>query len=426
MRRRRLLALSTVAVGFAGYEWYTGSAADGDENTTSTPTETANRTSIATANRTSTEAKKTPTVAKTPSIGGSLNGRPHRLSDNPALVEKSNTRWMHAFLDVREKYEQDVTPRADPDITTLRRISQEMGTTLIVSLQWNFTGIFGEKEAKNVPPSGSPREEALFEYATKLLTAIDHPVDTVLLGNEPIWETPDEDVKGSDAPLIPFTRRLKDHLVHHYTAGDPRFLLGSFNRLYDDYVRKEYQHFYRQLFEMARNDDDIDGIDLHVHYDDFQEAETMLAAARKEIPDGTITVTEFSPVWRYDRNKDRAINEFEGGGQFADRHGLPGDMTVLEYFEAAKDDPRSHDEMADFMETMPWYNVSFVEDMYDLLNAYDVDVGAFGFLQDVGIRHTDWTEEWRPFQINYLFQRGLIATEDGAHPHYFDDYRRRT
>lgn len=412
MRRRRLLALGTTATAsLAGCVGYIGEVNDEveDEVEDTVP------------------AKPMPAQSAdtSPNIGGTLNGRPHRLNDDLALIGKSNTTWMHAFLDVRGKYEQNVSPRGDPDVRALRRTAGKKGTKLIVSLRWDFIGIWGDKEAKNVPSAGTSREATLFEYATKLLEAIGQPVDVIVLGNEPIWETPDEDVTGSDAPLVPFTRRLKDHLVQNYTE-DTRLLLGAFNRLYDSEVWWEYQHFYRQLFDLARSDDDIDGIDLHIHYGDLGEAEEMLSDAREAVPDGMIIATEFSPMWRYERNTDEPIDGFNGGDRFADRYGLPGGMTVREYFEAAKDDPRPRGEMAAFMEVMPWYNINFVEDMHNLLAEYNADVGTIGFLQDIGIRNTEWASDWRPFTINYLFQRGLIDSPNGSHPHYIDDYRERS
>lgn len=411
-----MLALGAAVAGLAGCDVDTGSTGD-LEAITGTTTETEDRTPA--------EGGRARYEAGTPSIGGSLNGRPHRIGDDLAPVERSDTTWLHAFLDVREKYEHDVTPRGDPDVRALRRASRELGTKLLVSLQWNFEGIFGKKGAKNVPRSGSRRERVLFEYAESLLSAIGRPIDIVVLGNEPVVETPEGDVVGDDPPLVPFTRDLKDHLVHSDGVGDPRFLLGAFNRLFDDDYREKYLEFYRQLLGMALDDDDIDGIDLHVHYDRFQEAETMLSMARESFPHGTVTVTEFSPVWRYFRYKREPIASFEGGERFVDRYGIPRDTTVTEYFEAAKDDPLSRTEAADFMRAMPWYNVNFVEDMYDLLDEYDVEVGTIGFLVDAGVRNTDWIDEWKPFQINCLFQPGLIDTEYGAHPHYLDDYRER-
>ena len=422
MRRRRFLALGTAAVaGCAESEWQT----DGSNAEATKGTSTSAGRDRGPLPETGGAAKEGGDAAGTTSIGGSLNGRARRLDGDLHLIEKSNTQWLHAFLDVRGKYEGDSVPEKDPEVRALRRVSAETDVNLIVSLNWDFIGLFGDKEKVRVPSPGSDREKALFEYATGLLTAIDHPVNTVLLGNEPIWETADADIYGRNPSFVPFTRRLKEHLVQNYALGDPRLLVGSFNRLYQDYRKTDYRHLYHQLFEMARTDDDIDGIDLHIHYDEYREAREMVEVARREVPDGTITATELSPIWRYDRKKDIPLSKFRGGEGFANEYGYPADMTPLEYFEGAKDDPRAPEEMADFMKTMPWYNVRFVEDMYQLLSKYGVEVGTFGFLLDNGVRHTEWTKHWRPFQINYLFQRGLIASKDGTHPHYIRDYRNR-
>lgn len=404
---------------------FTGCTENDAGATTSTPVEESERSTTEASERSTTETEQRRSAFRTTKLGGSLHGRPHRLEDDFDLLDRSDAAWLHAFLDVRKKYDRNVTPREDPDVAALRRASREFGVDLAVSLKWNFTGNFEEVEVANLPPPGSRRESALIEYATELLVAIDEPVDVLVLGNEPIWETPNEDLLGEDAPFVPFTRTLKEYLLEHYDAGDPRLLIGAFNRLYDDYVWNDYQDFYRRLFAMARDDDDIDGIDLHVHYSAFEEAEEMLEFARREVPDGTITATEFSPIFRYDANKDEPVAGFEGGSRFADRYGVDGDTTVTEYLEAAKHDRLSRDEMADFMETMPWYNVDFVADMYDLLDRYDVGVGTFGFLVEDDVRNVDWTEGWTPFPINCLFQPALIDSGYGAHPHYFDDFRER-
>lgn len=167
-------------------------------------------------------------------------------------------------------------------------------------------------------------------------------------------------------------------------------------------------------------------VDRHVHYSAIEEADSMLATAREAVPDGTITVTEFSPMWRHVDRLDERIDAFRGGGRFLARHGLPDGMTVVQYFKRAKRSPRPRRELATFMEVMPWYNVNFVTDTHDLLKQYDVDVATLGFLVGKGVRNTTWDAEWRPFQISFLFLRPLVATGDGAHPHYLPDYRKRT
>ena len=421
MQRRRLLALGASAVGFSGCvglaKRYTRPPRTGTTPTESTDTSPGGPTERASA------TERTPASGVSPSIGGSVHGRAWRLRDDLRLLKRSETNWLHAFLDVRKKHDDDVPPREDPDVVALRRASREMGVNLYVSLQWNFVGIFGEQGWIEMPDSGSKEESALIEYAGDLLSAIGEPVEILGLGNEPVWETMDADFKGRDSRLIEFTKTLKEYLVERAPAGDPRIVVGAFNRLYSEAVRTRFEHFYRQLYEMARDDDDVDGIDLHCHYQSFEQARAMFEEARQRIPDGLITATEFSPIWRYHRNVDERIATFEGGERFADRYEIDGSQTVAEYLEAAKYDRVSREEMGAFMETMPWYNVEFVQDFHDLMGRYGVEVGTFGFIVEDDVKQLDWTDDWAPFPINCLFQPAIIDTEDGAHPHYLEDFQ---
>jgi hypothetical protein len=411
MRRRRVLALGAAAAGFGGC------IEDDSEGAVPPSTRTGNR------RPTPTRETPTGTPAPTPttSIGGSLHGRPYRIADDVGLVERSGTDWIHAFFDVRKKLESDVPPEEDLDVAALRRVARETDVNLFVTLQWNFIGIFGNQRPVRIPSGGSDRERALFEYATELLSAIDQPVDILALGNEPVWETMDDDILGRHAPLIPFTRRLKDHVVEHYADDDTRLLIGAFNRFYDT-VWDDYKVFFRRLLDVAR-DEEIDGVDLHIHYYYRDQAEAMLEVARRELPDAMMTASEFSPVFRYFANVDDPVASFDGGDRFAERYGVAEDTTVIQYLEAAKHDQLSRREMADFYDAMPWYNVDFVSDMHDLLDRYDVEVGTFGFLVEEDVHNVVWEDDWSPFPINCLFQPALIDTEDGAHPHYLDDFR---
>ena len=415
MRRRRVLALGAATVGLSGCLENDAEGAVVSPNRGTGSNEAMGRES------TVTEESRRP--ARSLDVGGSVHGRAHRLGDDLDLIGRSGTEWIHAFLDVRRKYDDDVDPWRDPDVRALRRASREEGAKLLVTLQWNFIGIFGDLEAERVPAPGSERERGLIEYAGRLLEAIDEPIEILVLGNEPVWEAMDADIKANPAPIVRFTRELKTYLVEHAPPGDPRLLVGAFNRLYDT-VWDDYQDFFRQFFDLARQDDDVDGVDLHVHYYARSQARRMFDVARREFPEGTITVTEFSPVFRYFDHVDTPIAEFEGGDRFAARYGVEEDTTVTEYFEAAKDDLLSPREIADFYAAMPWYNVHFVADMYDLLSDFDVEVGTFGFLVEDDVHNVVWDEDWSPFPLNCLFQPALVDSEHGAHPYYIEDFRR--
>lgn len=365
-----------------------------------------------------------------PVLGANLNGRPHRLLDKMELIDASDTTWVRAFIDVRRKMTDGADPERDPDVLALRTVAREMDCRLIVSLKWDFSGVWGDKPPVNVPAPGSEREEELYRCASRYLESIGVPIDVVVLGNEPMWETLDEDIKVDDPPIVRFSRDLKDHLVRYGDHGDPRYLVGSLNRIHQADVREgEFSHFYRRTLDAVREDEDIDGLDLHVHYRSFAEAEEMVAVAREAVPEGTIAVTEFSPVWRYRRHVDTPITRSEAGERFATDYGLPAETTVVEYFEYAKRNPRPAEEVAAFYDAMPWYNVDHVEDAYALFSKHDVSVGTFGFLAGVGMRNEDWRKNWTPFHINSLFQPVLIETgagiENTANLHYLEDYRER-
>lgn len=367
---------------------------------------------------------------QSPILGANLNGRPHRLGDKFHLLEASNTSYVRAFLDVRHKLSSDVPPERDPDVLALRTAAQEWDCKLIVSLKWDFSASWGDKTPIAVPPAGSPTDRALCRCATAYLDGIGAPIDTVVLGNEPMWETRPEDIKVADPPIVRFTRTLTDYLVENGTHGDPTYLVGAFNRVHDDGIRDEqFSEFFRNMYSMVRNDEAVDGVDLHVHYASFDTAEKSVAVARQALPDAVLTATEFSPIWRYNRYTDTPIDASSAGKAFAETYDLPEGMTAVEYFEDAKREPRSPEELAAFYEAMPWYNGNHLEAIYDLFSAYDVRVGTFGFLQDRGMRHEDWRQHWLPFHINFLFQPALMRADAGlehtAHPLYIDDYRER-
>lgn len=394
------------------------------------PSENKDRETAAACHEVEQDPGQTRSPAGDPIIGANLNGRPHRLGNNLELIEASNTSWVRAFLDVRKMLETGIHPKNDPEIVALRRAARMGGCRLIVSLKWDFKASWGDKEPRNVPRSDSSHERELCRYAWRCLSSIGAPVDVVVLGNEPMWETRQEDIKVEEPPIVRFTRAVKDQLVQLGDLGEPKYLVGAFNRAHNDNTRnRQFPHFYRGMFDLVREDEDVDGIDLHIHYDEFAEAEDTVAFAREKVPDGMITVTEFSPVWRYDRNKNTPIAGFEAGEQFAIDHDLPAGMTPVEYFEDAKRDPRPPGELADFYDAMPWYNVNHIKDVHALFADYDVSLGTVGFMQDPGMRNDDWTANWQPFHINFLFQPALMRTEDGvadtAHPHYIEDYRER-
>lgn len=372
-------------------------------------------------------AAVTPSQRGTPIIGANVNGGAPILNAN-GLVERSNTTHVRARLDIREKAHNGTAPDNDPDVEALRQAAREHDCTLIISLLWDFAGQFG-KSSVSVPAGGSQRDRTLKRTAAKYLRALGDAVDTVVLGNEPLWETRDDDLSGDPAPFIQFVRRVKAHLDGPTELlGGPAYLVGALNRLYDEPVRRNHSTFLDQMFELARSEE-FEGLDLHVHYDTFDEAETMVRIGREEVPNGRLDVTEFSAVHRYHRHMDATLGTWDRGQAFAAEYGYAPSTTVFDYVRAAANTPRPRDEIGTFYRVMPWYNPDQIEDLRTLFTKFAVDFGGIGFAHGYRARQKHFDAGWRqwPFHLNQLFQPGIIQAPDGIqsapHPLFMDDYR---
>lgn len=372
-------------------------------------------------------AAVTPSQAGPPIIGANVNGGAPILTAE-GLVERSNTTHVRARLDVREKAHDGTAPDDDPDVKALRQAARQHDCTLVISLLWDFAGQFG-KSSVSVPARGSRRDRTMQRTAAKYLRALGDAVDTVVLGNEPLWETRDDDLSGDPAPFVQFVRRVKAHLDDPTDVlGAPAYLVGGLNRLYDEPVRRNYAAFLEQMFALARSEE-FDGLDLHVHYGTLADAETMVRIGREEVPNGRLSVTEFSAVHRYHRHMGDALGESDAGESFAAEYGYAPSTTVFDYLRAASNTPRPEEEIAAFYRAMPWYNADQLQDLRTLFTRFNVDFGGLGFAHGYRAREKHFDAGWRawPFHLNHLFQPGIIRAPDGIksapHPLYMDDYR---
>lgn len=372
-----------------------------------------------------------------PVLGGNLNGEPYRFertyADIQRPLEESRTPLIRAFFDVPLMVGEE-DPYEHPDVAVIRNAAGA-GFDTVLSLKWDFKGIH-QYDGEPIPEPGSAREQELFEYATGIIDAVNADSDGtenqyVVLGNEPMWETQEADqyYRNGSVPIVEFMDNLKEHLSthydEHYPDRDVPLLLGAINRL--DERRTQRIPMVREFLERARTDDDIAGIDLHLHYDDLSQAAAMLDHARTAIGDDSMLfVTEYSPVFRYKQHVNDPLGTTTMGQTFASKYGRSPDMQVDEYIQAAKQEQISRDEWTDFIQSMDWFNEDFVNHTYRLFSHYGVDVATVGFTQYAVMRNEDWTRDtWLPFHINFLYLPAIVeGAVDAYNEPYMKDYRR--
>ena len=340
-----------------------------------------------------------------------------------ALLDASRTPWVRGFFDIFQ-LEGTANLTSNANVTGMRRAA-DVGQELLVSLKWAF-----ERENENVPAPGSPREAELFELAVDTLLAIDRPINSLVLGNEPMWETPNADLQfdNGTVPYVTFTERLLDHIQAEFGtqfATQPKYFVGSLNRV--DQSNNQNKDIVQELLRITREDPDIAGLDLHVHFDSQEQARAMLEYGRQQIgEDKDLLVTEFSPVWRYENALNDPIGATSDGALFAQQYGYSPTLEVDEYLTTAYSSQVSRQEWTDFIESQPWYNENHIADMHATFREFDVSVATLGFSQPLSFRGTNAASgNYTPFHINWLYIIGLIEGTDfleAYNERYMDDW----
>ncbi|MCA9240057.1 MAG: hypothetical protein KDA37_07655, partial [Planctomycetales bacterium] len=203
-----------------------------------------------------------PGMAKAQILGANFNELPKNV--DPVLLDDSRTTWVRGFFEMLDLAGQ-ANLATNSNVLGMQRAA-DAGRELVVSFKWNFDGA-----GQSVPAPGSLQEQQLFDLAVDTLNAIDRPVNTIVLGNEPMWETPTADLQrpapGQRSPLANFTERLLDHVDATYSEQQParpKYFLGALNRL--DQPANQQKDVVQDFFDMARTNPKIAGMDLHVHY----------------------------------------------------------------------------------------------------------------------------------------------------------------
>lgn len=341
-------------------------------------------------------------------LGANYNERPRDV--DASLLTASRTPWVRGFFDMFN-LEGTSNLSSNVNVAGMRRAA-DAGQELLLSFKWAF-----DRENESVPAPGSPREAELFQLAFDSIQAIDRPISSLVLGNEPMWETRTADLEfvNGSVPYVAFTERLLDHLQSEFESQElpqPRYYLGSLNRL--DQTANRNKDVVQELLRVSRENPSIAGLDVHIHFDTEQQARSMLNYARQQL--GTqkeLLVTEFSPVWKYQNAFDDSIGATAAGMQFAQQYGYSPSMRVDDYLTAAYDDQVSRQEWTDFIISQPWYNEDHLDDMQSLFREFNVSIATLGFSQPLSFRGTNASSgSYVPYHINWLYIIGLIEGDD--------------
>lgn len=348
-------------------------------------------------------------------FGGNVNERSHWLE--PALLDQTKTTWVRGFFPASEFMSGERSYETDKGLLALKRAA-DSGHKVILSIKWDCAQ---KGKAGPVPAPGSAQEQAWFGFADKLMAATAGKLSILVVLNELYIDTQKPDLEpGPDGqvPMVRFLRRLVDHLsAEHLVASDGKPLpiyAGGFTRL--DRPEMQDNIATRQMLQWIRSDPHVAGADFHVHEPDMKASRQAIEFMHKNVPSKPLIITEFSLVFAWKDHLGDDIGSGAAGKAFAKQYGVPPNLSVADFCNRSFENPVPEQEWHDFLESQPWFDGHYLDEIGTIMSANGVTVATYAFtldpLKDAGAKPFHVTLDKAPWFLNDILIPGLAVSPD--------------
>ncbi len=327
------------------------------------------------------------------------------------LVTKSGAKWVRVFVNIPRNflaYDDVLNPNQVTGVQNLTQSSDAVGgaseqlgiqtATKLRQLQHTGARRPAPKVILNlkldmkylpdpsapiplsqIPAPGSPEFSYWVDAIEQFLTApgpnVGSAVDVLVLGNEPMFEVPDDPVsvvayQAFLEALIPEVEAMKNA-----AAGiDFQVFVGAL----DKPSASPTNAILLAVIDVVKNNGLVDGLDLHLHEDEVTDVQADLDFIRSTMGvSKLLTVTEFSLVGLWNANANQPL------GDWGAQHGYPASMTMAAWLDslmadASSGDPRPASELESFFEEQPWYPKDWFDTFMTEFEAHDVMAATYG------------------------------------------------
>ena len=230
------------------------------------------------------------------------------------------------------------------------------------------------KACAGVPPVGTPQMRDLVAaiHARLLANNLGAYVDILVVGNEPMFETPAADA----VRYGEFLGLLVEELVKLRTEQrwSFRIFAGALNKA----STLKHDPILATVIDVVNGNPHVDGLDMHLHVDSVGEADADLDFVRnaKGVTKDIIT-TEFSLVGLWTRKAEEPL------GDWGPAWGHPAHMTLREWLNglllrAGDGRPAPPAEFMSFFRSRYWYPEQWFTDFFDTLERYHLLAATYG------------------------------------------------
>lgn len=299
------------------------------------------------------------------------------------MLRNAGISWVRGFINVHSEFlevEDNVIVGVDENAIRTSSLSRQFmaakaslgdGVKFMLSLKIPF----GEDEGL-VPEVGSEACEHIFTAVRMLLGSFDmgRNISLLVMGNEPMWENWNAGLQDDDADdYKAFLNEFADRLAQWKSEEGWTFevFAGSLNRI-SEVQRPTIQ----AVMDVVNENPNVDGLDLHLHCRNINQAEDDLRLARKKYGvTKKLICTEFSMV-RNLEGEGGTDHRTENLGNWGTSHGYSATMKLWEYLDmavknASAGNPVSYEEFQSLFESFSWYPRNWFTTFYDAFRKYD-------------------------------------------------------
>lgn len=336
----------------------------------------------------------------------------------PSQIERANVLWVRAFVNVMEclTISNNIITGVDDDAINALELDSLISATQLtvngenIKLIFTFKFEFDDTFMGRVPEAGSTEIKYIYSAMKQILQKDDLGtyVDILVVGNEPMWETPTDDANVSR--LTDFTNEALDYASFWKKSGAWNYdiYVGALNR----FAELSSNSIRNAILNIAKTNDIVVGLDLHPHMIGMDElGETFVALRETEGFTKDVIVTEFS--------LHRLFVDYQNTllGTWGTEHGYSSSLkmyqwvnSLLENSEAGENN--SKDDFMSYFNAQSWYPQNWFTQCWDVFKKYNVKAATYGFVRKLNAGYRISGTGSDMWVLNAYYNQALFGNDE--------------
>ena len=233
-------------------------------------------------------------------------------------------------------------------------------------------------------------------------------INILVVGNEPMWETPNGDAKKLGAitnKIITLSNDLKISQNWNY-----EIFTGALNRVSE----LQKNDIVTEIIKITKENPLVDGIDLHIHTNELIKANDDPAYIRNEAKiTKKIICTEFSIVRLFEAYSNESL------GNWGIQNGYPSDMKLYEWLnlvqqKAIDKTPIKPEILMDYFNSQSWYPKQWFNAFLTSFKKNNVAIATYGLQNTLKDKPKILNAKSPLWILNFVYNGGVLGNDNSG------------